>query len=224
MHELYLFVCATLGLDAVLLGFLAWAYYSPRFAAYRISESAPMRVPWKHRLRTMTETSALSLVVVLGGLYVFRSFLIDERPAAAWLIALQAAGILLVYDFAYYFAHRAMHHPKLLRRVHGVHHRARNPSALESFYQHPLELMAGLFLFFASTALVGPVSPYAFAAAFFLYSTLNILVHSGLESHSRLLAPIDFLTRKHHAHHRTDPQRNYSTMTLLPDLLFRTTA
>ena len=160
--------------------------------------------------------------MVLGIVYALHDQLLHTRAVSAWTIAAQTAGILVVYDFVYYFLHRGMHHPKLLRWVHGVHHRARNPSALESFYQHPVELVSGLALLFASIWVVGPVHEHAFVATFFLYSTLNIIVHAGLESRVGLLAPIDFLIRKHHAHHSADPLKNYSTMTPLPDLIFGT--
>ncbi|MDQ3037374.1 MAG: sterol desaturase family protein [Myxococcota bacterium] len=70
--------------------------------------------------------------------------------------------------------------------------------------------------------MIGPVSVQAFALTFLVYSTLNILVHSGLDSKTTFFAPIDFLTRKHHAHHLRDPRKNFSSLTPLPDLLFGT--
>jgi len=222
LSELYVLVGAILALDTVLLALLVWAYHSPRFAGHRIGGGPPFRLAWPHRLRTMSVTSTLSLATVLGTLTVFHDQLLHDRPVSAWTIPAQAAGILLVYDFAYYFLHRAMHHSKLLRGVHGVHHRARNPSALESFYQHPVELLLGLGLLFASTWVIGPVSEHAFALTFLVYSTANILVHSGLDSRVGILAPLDFLVRKHHAHHAGDPLKNYSNLTPLPDWLFGT--
>lgn len=224
MPTFYVLVSATLALDTALLAFLAWAYHSPRFAEHRIHHGAEMRVAKKHRLRNMAITSTLSLTTVIGVTYALYDRLLTERAMPAWMIAAQVLGILLIYDFAYYFLHRGMHHKAVLRLVHGVHHRARNPSALESFYQHPAELLAGLFLLFASTYVIGPVHIYAFAATFLIYSTLNILVHSGLDSGWKLLFPIDFLTRKHHVHHMVDPQKNYSSLTPLPDMLFGTAA
>lgn len=223
MLELYLLVLGCLVIDTALLGVLVWAYHSPRFSAHRISNGAPMQVAWKHRSRMMTITSVLSLGTVLGVTYVFYDHLFRAGTAAWWVVVLEAGAILLVYDFTYYFLHRAMHHKVLLRLVHGVHHRARNPSALESFYQHPAELLGGLFLLFTATWAIGPVSVPSFALTFLVYSTLNILVHSGLDSKTMLLAPIDFLTRKHHAHHLRDPNKNFSSLTPLPDLLFGTT-
>jgi sterol desaturase/sphingolipid hydroxylase (fatty acid hydroxylase superfamily) len=107
-----------------------------------------------------------------------------------------------------------------MRFCHGVHHRAKAPSALESFYLHPVELLGGLFLLFASTWLIGPVHTYSFLFAFFVYSMLNIVIHSGLDFRHPLTWPIDFLTRKHHVHHFDDFSKNYSSLTPLPDLIF----
>jgi sterol desaturase/sphingolipid hydroxylase (fatty acid hydroxylase superfamily) len=218
----YLLISATLGFNAVLIGILAWAYYAPRFADNRISMNASMREPWGKRARVMSTTSALSLAAVYGGSYVLYPHLVSEGPASVWKVLGQAALVLLVYDFTYYFLHRAMHIKKIMRWVHSVHHRARNPSALESFYLDPIELFAGVGLMFASTWVVGPVNVYSFGVVFFVYSTLNILVHSGLEFRKAVFWPIDFLARKHHVHHMVDFGKNYSSLTPLPDLFFGT--
>lgn len=224
MMHLLVVVSAIFGVNTLLVAGLTLAFRSKRFAAQRISSAAPIQVSTSHRLKTMAVISTLSLVTIYGASYLLSDRLVHERPAPIWMIALQALAILLIYDFAYYFAHRGMHHPKMLRWVHGVHHRARNPSALESFYQHPIELLIGLGLMFASTLAIGPVHLYAFGAAFFVYSNVNILVHSGLDTQRWWLLPFDALARKHHVHHMVDPKKNYSSLTLLPDLVFGTHA
>lgn len=209
-------------LNALLIGWLAWAYYSPLFADNRISMKASMREPWGKRLRVMGVTSGLSLAAVYGGSHLLYERLVHAGQVSVWTVLWETALVLVVYDFAYYFLHRLMHIKKVMRWVHGVHHRASNPSALESFYLDPLELLAGLSLMFACTMAVGPVHVWSFGAVFFVYSTLNILVHSGLEFRKGWLRPIDFLARKHNVHHMVDFGKNYSSLTPLPDLLFRT--
>jgi sterol desaturase/sphingolipid hydroxylase (fatty acid hydroxylase superfamily) len=215
-------ISGTLSFNALLIAFLAWAYYSPRFAGNRISQAPSMREPWSKRMRVMSTTSVLSLLAVYGGTYLLYGQLVYEGAAGGWTVLFESALVLLVYDFSYYFLHRTMHIKKVMRWVHGVHHRARNPSALESFYLDPLELFAGVALLFASVWVVGPVSVRSFGVVFFVYSTLNILVHSGLEFRNALFRPIDFLARKHHVHHMVDFGKNYSSLTPLPDLLFGT--
>jgi sterol desaturase/sphingolipid hydroxylase (fatty acid hydroxylase superfamily) len=217
----YAVIFTTFAINAGLIVFLVWAFYSPRFSRYRIDAGGPIKLSLDERIRNVATSSAVSLVAVLGSTYLYFDRLFHQHPTSVATILLQALLILVLYDFAYYALHRGMHHKKIMRFVHGVHHRAKSPSALESFFLHPAELLAGLFLLMASTWLVGPVHVYAFGAAFFVYSTLNILIHSGLDFGHPLLAPIDFLSRKHHVHHFNDFSKNFSSLTPLPDLLFR---
>jgi sterol desaturase/sphingolipid hydroxylase (fatty acid hydroxylase superfamily) len=222
VRAFYLTITAILAFDGALLAFLAWAYHAPRFAAHRISAVASMRIGARERLVNIAVSAVLSLVAVFGMTYLLYDATFHMRPTPLWRIALEVLAVLLVYDFAYYGLHRAMHHKKLMRFVHVVHHRVRNPTAMESFYLHPAELFAGLALLMACTWLVGPVHGHAFAAVFLLHSTLNIVVHSGLLSGHWLFAPIDHLTRKHHVHHLDDAEKNYASLTPLPDMLFGT--
>src|SRR6476619_3137519 len=86
-----------------------------------------------------------------------------ERQIGPLRIAYEILAIPLVYDFAYYWLHRAMHTKKGMRWVHGRHHEVHNPTAMASFYLTPAELFAGLGLLLACTWLLGPVSFYSFA-------------------------------------------------------------
>jgi sterol desaturase/sphingolipid hydroxylase (fatty acid hydroxylase superfamily) len=218
----YIPITAILVVDGAMLAFLAWAYHAPRFARYRISMMQSMKVPARERLTNIAVSSILSLLMVYGMTYLIYPFTFHTDPTPVWRIVGESLLILVVYDFAYYWLHRLMHHKRLMKYVHAVHHRVRNPTAMESFYLHPLELFAGLALLQFCTWLVGPVHGYAYAAVFFLHSTLNIVVHSGLASGHWLLKPIDHLTRKHTVHHKDDFDRNYASLTPFPDMLFGT--
>lgn len=222
MTTFYALLSATFVFDAILLFFLAWAFHSERFGRYRIREIVKMKVTPRSRIQNMVVSSVLSLIVIYGATYALFDHLFTTAETPLWMMGLQTVGVLLVYDFAYYFLHRAMHIKKVMRFCHGVHHRARFPSALESFYLHPIELLAGIALLLVTTFALGPVHVYAFGAIFFVYSTLNILVHMGLRFPSRLMAPINELARKHHVHHMDDFGKNYSSLTPLPDKLFGT--
>lgn len=222
MLRFYVVIFAIFAFDTALLAGLAWAYHAPRFSEARISTKVKTKIKARARMSKIISSSLISLVMVLGATYLFFDRLIVTADVAWSAVALQAVGILVIYDFAYYFFHRAMHHKRVMKPVHGVHHRARNPSALDSFYLHPLELFGGLFLLMVATAIVGPVHTYAFGIAFFAYSTLNILIHAGIRMRHPLLRPIDFLIRKHHVHHMDDFKKNYASLTPLPDLIFGT--
>lgn len=209
--------------DGLLIAGLAALYYLPRFGHLRLSPRPAVKAPVSQRLRVGATIGALSLVFVLGPLFAAPRVFLDGESAGGWVVAGQALAILVVYDFAYYAFHRTLHVKRLMRFAHGVHHRARNPSAFESFYMHPLELAGGLGLLFAATWLVGPVHPAAFLAAFFVYSTMNIVIHAGVRLPGGLLvAPVNFFIRKHHVHHQDDFGKNFSSLTPLPDVVFGT--
>ena len=74
-------------------------------------------------------------------------------------ILLEIFIILMVYDFFYYLTHRfLLHGDGSLRRIHGIHHQARDPSYIDAHYVHPIEISIGLWLFF------GTVTGYALIA------------------------------------------------------------
>ena len=221
MQQLLVLVIATLALNGAVVAFLAWAFYSPRYARRRIHATMVMRVPWPRRIRVMVVTSTLSLLAVFGFAYLLEDRIFYEGPVSALRVVWESVVSLLLYDFAYYGLHRVMHIKKVMRFVHGEHHRARNPSALDSFFQHPVELFSGIGLMYAAVFVAGPVHVYSFALIFFVYSMLNIIVHSGIEFGTALLRPFDFLARKHHVHHMDHFDKNFSSLTPLPDLLFR---
>ena len=208
--------------NVVLLALLTWAHQSPRFAAHRISSKPGMKVAPAERLRTMMLIGTLSLVIVVGGTYALQTQLIRSGPTPWWRVLVDALLVLVLYDFLYYALHRTLHHKKLMRFVHGVHHRARNPSALESFFQHPFELALGLGLLLFCSWIVGPMSVWSFFIAFFVYSNLNIIIHSGLALPGLLMWPTTLITKKHHVHHQDDFSKNFASLTPLPDLIFGT--
>lgn len=224
IFKFYTLVMAILVVDGALLSFLAFAYHAKRFEPYRISLKESMKVPGPERIKNIAFIAVLSLAAVFGMTGALYPYAFHDRPLPAWRIVYQIVAILLVYDFAYYWLHRAMHTKKLMRWVHGRHHEVHNPTAMESFYLTPAERLAGLALLLACTWLVGPVSIYSFAVVFFIHSTLNITVHSGLLSKRLVLWPVDHLTHKHYTHHAGSYDNNFASLTPFWDLLFGTSS
>jgi sterol desaturase/sphingolipid hydroxylase (fatty acid hydroxylase superfamily) len=224
--KFYSIILVILGLDGALLAFLAYAYHAKRFETYRISMKESMKVPDAARIKNIAFISVLSVLTVFAMTYFTYPRALHQNATSLPRLGLEILAILLVYDFAYYWLHRLMHHKKLMKYVHAVHHEVHNPTAMESFYLHPIELFAGLALLMScvwlSALIVGPVSMYAFAVVFFIHSTLNITVHSGVDSKRWFLFPIDHLTRKHYIHHAGNYDNNYASLTPFWDMLFGT--
>ena len=222
MVKFYAIILSILLFDGALLTFLAFAYHAKRFEPFRISLKESMKTPSAKRLANIAFIAVLSLATVFAMTGAIYKYTFRDGPVSAERLVFEIVGILLVYDFAYYWLHRLMHTKKGMRWVHGRHHEVRNPTAMESFYLTPAELFAGLGLLLACTWLLGPVSIYSFAVVFFIHTTLNITVHSGLMSKRLLLWPIDHLTHKHYTHHAGSYDNNFASLTPFWDMLFRT--
>ena len=49
--------------------------------------------------------------------------------------------ILLIDEFLLYYGHRLLHHKKVYRYIHKMHHEFRAPVGLAAIYSHPVEML-----------------------------------------------------------------------------------
>ena len=106
-----------------------------------------------------------------------------DQHSLAWLL-LSLPLTIFVHDAYFYWAHRLMHHPKLYRRTHLVHHLSVYPSPWAAFAFHPLEAVveAGIIpvLLFCM-----PIHPIAFLFFVFFMLLFNVYGHLGYELFSK---------------------------------------
>ncbi len=97
-----------------------------------------------------------------------------------WWFIVSLALMLLLHDAWFYWTHRLMHHPKIFRHVHLVHHRSINPSPWAAYSFHPIEAVieAGIYLLIVFT-----IPAHGLALFIFLVYmiTRNVLGHLGIE-------------------------------------------
>ena len=225
--QLYAMLAASIVAAGVVMTILTMLYRSPasesrqlRAERTRPSGASDFRKRW-------VLNALLSLGLVGGLTYGLYPYLFAEGPASLTRIAWEGLAMLALYDFFYYLVHRyPFHEWKVLRSVHAVHHVVKTPSAADSLYLHPIETTLGLSLLWICAGLVvavaGPLSIYSFGWAFFVYSMLNVVIHSGLRLPAFPFAPINYLTERHQKHHVGMNAKNYSSVTPTFDLLFGT--
>lgn len=125
---------------------------------------------------------------------------------------LSVAAAIVLHDTYFYWTHRLMHHPRLFRAFHRVHHLSRNPSPWASYSFAPLEAVveAGIF---PLAVLTIPMHPLAFVIFMFWQITFNVAGHTGFEFHSRRLlnTPLGRLlnTPTNHVMHHETMRGNY---------------
>jgi sterol desaturase/sphingolipid hydroxylase (fatty acid hydroxylase superfamily) len=180
--------------DTILGGVLGWMARAPAYAQYRIHTG---RNPIAERKRTMAIIlNYTTPQLMYGGFLYFlgNHILYKGLPNITTLFG-ETIGVIMLYDFMYYFFHRAMHWPSGMKLIHGVHHRIRYATAEASTYLHPAEGIGGTALFLLAIVIVGPISGTSFL--------------------------IDFFTRTHDVHHYYC-RNNYSSIFPFWDQMFGT--
>lgn len=207
------------------IAFLHFLYRSEIGKRHMISEDPHRSVDDARLYRDVILNMLVSVVLIFSVTYGLYDVLFHAEPTPIWLMVLEAAAVILIYDFAYYFFHRyPLHEWKLLRWVHAVHHSARNPRTVDSLLLHPIETIAGLGLLFGSIAAVGGVHLYTFGVIFVFYTVFNVLNHAGVNIPRFPFKTLGVLAVKHDRHHHSMLSGNYASITPLPDIVFGTVA
>lgn len=103
---------------------------------------------------------------------------IHSHSMAYFFISIVLA--IFIHDTYFYWSHRLMHHPKLFKHVHKVHHMSHNPTPWAAFSFHPTEAVME-FGFVVPMLMFLPMHPLA-VLIFSLYMiTLNVMGHLGFE-------------------------------------------
>jgi len=205
------------------IGLLHVLYLLPSMQKYMISDDPHRNADPKQMRIGLAFSSTGAMALITGGCYLFQDSLFHMRDIPWYIMLLEAVAVVLIYDFAYYFLHRyPFHEWKLLRRVHSIHHAARNPRTIDSLLLHPLETVLGIALLFGAILLVGGVHFWTFAPIFVVYTTLNIFNHAGIAVPHFPFKTIGTLAIKHDKHHHSMLSGNYASVTPLPDMIFGT--
>jgi sterol desaturase/sphingolipid hydroxylase (fatty acid hydroxylase superfamily) len=154
-------------------------------------------------------------------------FFVTLAPQPWWRTPLDIFVILMVYDFFYYLTHRFLFHGQgYFRRVHAVHHQARNPTYIDAHYVHPTETFIGLNLFLLLIPLLslvlGTFNVVTIGLCFVIYTQLNVLNHCLVELPYWPFKTISWITAKHAVHHENMHKGNYASITLFYDRIFGT--
>ncbi len=87
---------------------------------------------------------------------------------------------IVFHDFYFYWTHRLMHHKKVFKYIHRVHHESTNPSPWAAYAFHPWEAVIQA-LVFPIMVFTLPLHPIVMTA-FLLYMIVrNVIGHLGFE-------------------------------------------
>jgi len=175
--------------------------------------------------------TGINLIILLGlgaaasMLAMEGLFPVDLTIPGPGRFAIETAGYVLLFDAYFYVLHRLLHTPLAFRRVHAVHHRAREVDVWSTIAMHPLEFLL-LVGFVPVTMFLLPVHLVSVLVVSLFLSASIALAHSGRQVFPRHwertpLVNLYLTPRIHEAHH-VRLNCNYGGTVTIFDRLFGT--
>ena len=212
---IFMFDLARYAIAAALISAIVWGLRRTRFASRKIQKREATTADLRREIGGSVQTVLVYVAVSIATIWAIKQGWMSgfRGSYGLWLDLALLAAILLVHDAYFYWAHRAMHHPKLFKSFHRFHHRTITPTpwAAYSFALPEAFVMAffmPVWLFFVPTP--GWVL-FTFLAVMILRNTMG---HAGLELHPRGWASHPLLkwistTTHHDLHHAGSFNHNF---------------
>ena len=142
-----------------------------------------------------------------------------------WWWPVSVALYLLAHDTWFYWTHRWMHRPRVFRRVHGVHHASRPPTAWAAMSFHPTEALTQAIVIPALVFVV-PIHVSGLAVVLSVMTVMGVTNHMGWEIFPNWLVRSRWggwlITASHHHRHHQLYACNYGLYFRFWDWLCRT--
>ena len=137
----------------------------------------------------------------------------------------QVIFLMLVEDFAFYWAHRLLHQKWIYPYVHKLHHEYYNSIVISSGYTHPIEYLLSSFLPSAlgSALLMGRTHLLAMLVFLTFRLVESCEAHSGYDFPFSLTKYLPFsCSPSYHNHHHLVNIGNYGSFFIIWDTIFGT--
>lgn len=210
------------------------AVYLMLFLAERVS-------PLRHAVRPLWPRVRVNVVITALALAVAA---LTVQPAVSQLLRLspeRGIGLLalfdlpaavelgvgfLLFDWSFYWWHRANHRVQLLWRFHNVHHVDPDLDVTTAYRFHAVEIGYSAGFRVLQVVLIGP-APWMYFAYELVFQVGTLFHHSNLRLPLRVERGLNalFVTPRmhgiHHAHYHRETDSNYSTVFSWWDRLHR---
>ena len=164
----------------LIVNMLGRRFLAGRKIRMRSPEPSQMRREMFTSVRTVAifATVGVSIMVLrqLGAIDVY----LDPSERGWGYFAFTVVAFVLLHDAWFYWTHRLIHHPRLFRAVHRVHHKSHNPSPWTAYSFDVGEAFINA-IFMPLALLIIPASPLAVFIFLAHMMLRNALGHSGYE-------------------------------------------
>ncbi|MBD2255949.1 sterol desaturase family protein [Pseudanabaena sp. FACHB-2040] len=208
---------------------VVWRFFASSFKRFRI-QSVKRAGPTQIR-----EEIKNSIIVIVGGIVTtpvvlilqqmgYTKIYVDINQYGVGYLILNTLILWLIGDAWFYFAHRLLHHSKVYRYIHAVHHQSLDTTpytALSFHFLEPLILSGWIYI----VIFMFPVSVLAIGINQVVGLFNNIKSHLGYEFYPKFFdrTPLRYLVNStHHNQHHTQYNGNYGLSLRFWDLVFGT--
>ncbi len=129
---------------------------------------------------SIVQFAIMGVIIFQSPFTVYSKIYYEFSAFPFWYYILSFPIMLFIHDTYFYWMHRTLHHPKIFKTAHLVHHKSTNPSPWAAYSFHPIEAFfeAAILPILAFT-LPLHISTFGF---FFLFQIIyNVYGHSGFE-------------------------------------------
>ena len=77
--------------------------------------------------------------MIMAWQYGYTAIYTSWNAFPLWYIPLSFLGAMFIHETYYYWLHRWLHHPKVYKHIHKIHHDSVSTSVWTSFSFHPIE-------------------------------------------------------------------------------------
>ncbi len=133
-----------------------------------------------HSIQTTIVLAVVFILFIYSPLRAYTQIYDGLTSYSIWWFLLSILLALVVHDSYFYWMHKTIHHPKIYKKVHLIHHKSINPSPWASysfhFYEAILEALVAPFIVFLI-----PMHPFALFIFAFIAFGINVYGHLGYE-------------------------------------------
>ncbi len=209
---------------------LFYILFKRNFIKIKIQKLFPKRKDYRREIGfsflTMVIFSLYAALIFKSPLSEFTKIYRDFSEHSIWYVIFSVILAILIHDTYFYWTHRMMHHPKLFKYFHLVHHKSTNPSPWASYSFHPLEALVEGGVILVVVMLI-PIHPVAIALFMIFMLSYNVYGHLGFEIFPRWLLKTKlgswFNTSTNHNMHHHYFKGNYGLYFRFWDQLMGTT-
>lgn len=139
-----------------------------------------------HSVKNMAIFVGVGLMLLKTPVREYTLYYRDIHDYGWWWIPVSVLISLIIHDTYFYWLHRTIHHPRLFKPFHLLHHKSVNPTPLASYSFNFLEGVLEALVLLPLLVLV-PLHPLSFLIFTTLAFAINVYGHLGHEIAPRWL-------------------------------------